>query len=77
MSILPGCMESSFAKPWISCKVPFFLRFLHYLTVTVLYVSGSHNNSEVLIKSLLHVKQEGSILVIIAIYKSYTILLYL
>lgn len=53
----------------------FFLRFLHYLTVTVLYLSGSHNNSEVLFKSLLHVNQEGSILVIIAIYKSYTILL--
>lgn len=57
MSILRGCMESSFAKPWISCKVPFYLLLL-FLTVAVLYASGSHNYSKVLIKPLLNQEKQ-------------------
>lgn len=78
MSILRGCMESSFAKPWISCKVPFYLLLL-FLTVAVLYASGFHNYSKVLIKPLLNQEKQlnCSILVIIAIYKSCSLILIL
>lgn len=78
MSILHGCMESSFAKLWISCKVPFYLLLL-FLTVAVLYASGFHNYSKVLIKPLLNQEKQlnCSILVIIAIYKSCSLILIL